>query len=256
MEWVSHLAGEPHGDAPVCVSPVLRSYCRALNDVLEDAPRQRLRPYLARTIGTSEDGLDEPRSWMALDWLIRIYAPSWLAAVGSTETANRLASLPLVIDAVRLKTALRALRFARRDMRVAWAATLGPARVTAWLPRAAGRVATGEAAWRSAGSPAWLALAAAVGVRKLACDKAGAICREIAGDAAATLTRQQRAAGGRSNNHGHVSAAIDPILDRLHESAFVLLEQMLPTEPLAGRSPNPPPELVPACLGMARSLVG
>lgn len=56
--------------------------------------------------------------------------------------------------------------------------------------------------------------------------------------------------------HDAAEQAGGPILDRLHESAFALLEQMLPTEPLAGRSPNPPPELVPACLGMARSLVG
>ena len=53
MEWVSHLAGEPHSDQPKCVSPVLRAICIALNDALDDEPRQRLRPYLARTIGTA-----------------------------------------------------------------------------------------------------------------------------------------------------------------------------------------------------------
>src|ERR1700683_5091819 len=58
MEWVSYLAGEPHGDEPACVSPVLRAFCTTLNDRLEDGPRQRLRPYLARTIGTVDDGLD------------------------------------------------------------------------------------------------------------------------------------------------------------------------------------------------------
>ena len=57
MEWVSYLAGEPHSDHPACVSPVLRAFCMTLNDSLEDTPRQRLRPYLARTIGTSDDGL-------------------------------------------------------------------------------------------------------------------------------------------------------------------------------------------------------
>ena len=45
MEWVSYLAGEPHSDDPACVSPVLRAFCMTLNDSLEDAPRQRLRPY-------------------------------------------------------------------------------------------------------------------------------------------------------------------------------------------------------------------
>ena len=56
MEWVSHLAGESHSDEPACVSPVLRAMCIALNDGLEHEPRQRLRPYLARTIGTVGDG--------------------------------------------------------------------------------------------------------------------------------------------------------------------------------------------------------
>ncbi len=36
------------------------------------SPRQRLRPYLARTIGPAEDGFDSTRSWLALDWLIRV----------------------------------------------------------------------------------------------------------------------------------------------------------------------------------------
>ena len=72
MEWVSYLAGEPHSDEPVCVSPVLRALCVALNDGLADEPRQRLRPYLTRTIGTAGrrpgsgarvdgDGLADPR---------------------------------------------------------------------------------------------------------------------------------------------------------------------------------------------------
>lgn len=35
MEGVSYLAGEPHGDQPACVSPVLRAFCTTLNDRLE-----------------------------------------------------------------------------------------------------------------------------------------------------------------------------------------------------------------------------
>src|ERR1700733_15836705 len=89
MEWVSHLAGEPHSDQPACVSPVLRAFCTTLNDNLEDGPRQRLRPYLTRTIGTADDGLDEARSWQAMDWLIRVYSPTWLELAGRSEVAQR-----------------------------------------------------------------------------------------------------------------------------------------------------------------------
>ena len=119
MEWVSHLAGEPHSDEPRCVSPVLRAYCTSLNDSLDDGTRQHLRPYLARTIGTMHDGLDEQRSWMALDWLIRTYAPTWLAAAGLTGAAHQLADLAPVTDASYLPEALLELQAARCDAHAA-----------------------------------------------------------------------------------------------------------------------------------------
>ena len=91
MEWVAHLAGERHSDQPDCVSPVVRALCVALNDGLNCPERQRLRPYLTRTIGTDADGLDESRAWMALDWLIGVYAPTWLRHAGLHDAAARLA---------------------------------------------------------------------------------------------------------------------------------------------------------------------
>ena len=141
MEWVSHLAGESHSDQPACVSPVLRAYCTSLNDSLDDEPRQLLRPYLARTIGTADDGLDEARSWMALDWLIRTYAPTWLAAADLTLSAHELADLAPVMDACDLQGALDELKVARRDARAGWSSALGAARPAAWAPWAAGRAA-------------------------------------------------------------------------------------------------------------------
>ena len=46
-ERVSDLAGEPHGDQPGCVGPAPRAFCTMLTDALEEAPRRRMRPYLA-----------------------------------------------------------------------------------------------------------------------------------------------------------------------------------------------------------------
>ena len=120
MEWVSYLAGEPHSDEPVCVSPVLRALCVALNDGLADAPRQRLRPYLTRTIGTAADGLDPARAWMAMDWLIRAYTPAWLQLTELTElnaAARALAERAPVIDETSLHGALAPLDRARRTTR-------------------------------------------------------------------------------------------------------------------------------------------
>jgi hypothetical protein len=69
MEWVSYIAGERHGDRPSCVSSVLRAFTMALNDTLEDAPRQRLRPYLARMVGTDQDGMDDLRRELIAAWI-------------------------------------------------------------------------------------------------------------------------------------------------------------------------------------------
>jgi hypothetical protein len=195
-EWVSYLAGERHSDDPACVSPVLRAYCTSLNDSLKDGPRQLLRPYLARTIGTADDGLDEARSWMALDWLIRTYVPTWSAAAGLSGAAHELADLAPVMRASELPGALVALKNARRDTHKAWSSSLGAARPAAWTPWAAGRAAAREAAWGSAGAAAWAAARVAVG--EIAGDRARAMARDIAGDAAATTARAARTSGGRA----------------------------------------------------------
>jgi len=231
MEWVSHLAGEPHTDEPACVSPVLRAFCTTLNDNLEDEPRQKLRPYLARTIGTAGDGLDEERSWMAMDWLIRTYAPAWLTPAGLTDSAERVVLLPPVHSGCDLPPALAALTEARRETRAAWSAALAAARAAAWSPWAAGRAAAREAAWGSAGAAAWAA--ARVEVGDIAGDRARALARDIAGDAAATTARDARAGASRADARAAAREALTPILDELRVSAFALLDRMLPTVPLA-----------------------
>ena len=230
MEWVSYLAGEPHSDQPACVSTVLRAFCTSLNDSLDDAPRQKLRPYLARTIGTADDGYDETRSWLAMDWLIRTYTPTWLAAAGLNALALELAELPEIAASTDLQPALVALNGARRDTRAAWSAALGAARAAAWAPWAAGRAAAREAAWGSAGAAAWSAARVAVG--DIAGDRARAVAREIAGDAAATIARAARAGAGRSEARDAARAAIAPTLEQLQRSAFELLDRMLPTAPV------------------------
>jgi hypothetical protein len=226
MEWVSYLAGEPHSDEPACVSPVLRAFCIALNDGLDAAPRQRLRPYLARTIGTAGDGLDETRSWMAMDWLIRVYAPAWLELAGLTDAAAGLTALPAVVEAPDLHPALSALELARRAARSAWTEALG-ARCMPW---AAGRAAAREAAWGSATAAAWAA--ARLGVGDIAGDRARAAARAAAADAAAATTREARTVTERTAARDAARAALAPTLDALNGSALVLLDRMLPTETL------------------------
>ncbi len=181
MEWVSHLAGEPHSDQPRCVSPVLRALCIALNDGLDDGPRQRLRPYLARTIGTSDDDLDPARSWLAMDWLIRLYAPTWLLAAGLFTSAEALRLLAPILDETSLHATLPALERARRDAHSARCQE----RTAPW---AAARTAARETAWGCAGAAAWAA--ARVGVGDIAGDRARAAARAAAADAATIVARE------------------------------------------------------------------
>jgi hypothetical protein len=237
MEWVSHLAGEPHSDEPACVSPVLRAFCLALNDGLEDAPRQRLRLYLGRTIGTAGDGLDPMRAWMAMDWLIRTYTPAWLSLAGLTDSADRLRSLREVAAVEDLDAALEALRFARQRARSAW--RTGP---PAWLaPGVIARATARETAWATAAAAAWAAARAGVG--DIAGDRARAAARAAAGDAAAAVARTARAGAGRAATQAAARAALAATLEELQEAAFALLDRMLPLMPLASPVIEDPDEL-------------
>jgi hypothetical protein len=98
MEWIAELTGEPHTDRPRSTSEVAAEYVRHFNDVLADGPRQRLRPYLARMIGTAGDGLDELRAWSSALRLTRECLPVALDAahleplLGDDVSAARVAA--------------------------------------------------------------------------------------------------------------------------------------------------------------------
>jgi len=241
MEWVSYLAGEPHGDQPSCVSPVLRAFCIALNDGLDDVPRQRLRPYLTRTIGTADDGFDDARAWLAMDWLIRAYTPTWLSAAGLADPSEGLRSLPTVSAGAELPAALDALRYARQQARTAFGRRPG-----AWLTSGvAARAAAREMAWAAAAAAAWAAARAGVG--ETAGDRARAAARAAAGDAAAVMARVARAGAGRAAGRDAARAALAPTLETLEQSVFALLDRMLPTAalgPLPAEDPGRPHALV------------
>jgi hypothetical protein len=198
LEWVSYLAGEPHSDSPECVSHLLTSFCREFNDVLDDDRRQRLRPYLARTIGTRDDGLDEQRSWLAMDWLIRTYAPAWLSLAGLDAAAGRLRGLPPVLAAENVERAIGDLASARIEAAIAWAID-GDVAIDA----------VGDAAWRAA----WHAAREAID---------GDAARDAAGDAAGDAVFWAAATADRD--------ALRPTVIALQDSAFDLLDRMLPTE--------------------------
>ena len=224
MEWVAHLAGEPHSDEPKCVSPVLRAFCISFNDDLDDVTRQRLRPYLARTIGTDADGRDEERAWMAMDWLVRVHTPTWLALAGLDDDARRLRTLPPVVARDELSVAHEALQRVRGDARAAWSTGRRGSRLFAW---SAGRVASREVAWASAAGAAWAA--ARLGVGDIVGDRVRVAARATAGDAAGAYVRAREGRATRAAARMAATSILRPTIEQLQRSGFELLDRMLPT---------------------------
>jgi hypothetical protein len=80
MEAVAWLAGEPHSDHPSCACPVIGSFMRSWNDALpdDDTRTRLLRPLLPLILNTRNIAVELERSYLALDWLVRVNLPEWL----------------------------------------------------------------------------------------------------------------------------------------------------------------------------------
>jgi hypothetical protein len=158
MEWVAHIAGEPHTDAPRAVSPVLAAFARTLNDALDDDARQRLRPYLARMIGTSGDGWDPWRTEACAEWLAGECAPAMLAHAGvpardvAAARARARRAEPDRVDGARHATRAAA-RTAGWDAALAAVRAGGGDEERAHAALRIVRDATWVAAWRDGPSP-------------------------------------------------------------------------------------------------------
>ena len=133
MEAVSYVAGEPWSDKPACACPVISAFLRSWNDGLPtDAERDRLlKPLIPSLVDTkSTMAVEERRSYMALDWLVRVYTPKFLDLVPTLAPhAKALRDLEEIADlagAAAAGTLTAAAGDAARD--AAWAA----ARDAAW----------------------------------------------------------------------------------------------------------------------------
>lgn len=133
MEAVAWWAGRDHTDAPPCVSVVLRTFGIRLNDALPDERRQGLKSLIPALVGTADDGLDEARSYMALDWLVRTYTPAWLDLAGLGAEAQALRGLRRIVDLVAATDIGPVVRSARSAARsVARSAAPSAAWSAAW----------------------------------------------------------------------------------------------------------------------------
>jgi len=89
MELASQMAGEPWGDHPACVSPLMGHYVRRTNDSAPDDIRQGLLPIVPLLIGTDAAD-DQARGLLAADWVVRTSIPTWLDLAGLVDHAAGL----------------------------------------------------------------------------------------------------------------------------------------------------------------------
>lgn len=151
MEVVSFLAGEGFTAAPECASPVLTSFTVSVNDQWDSVQRQKLVPFLPRMVGTRGDGQDEARALLALDWLVRTYAPAFLDLAGLSVEAEALRGLRRIVDVASAEAAVPVVRVGRDKASAARDAFRAAARAAAGdAARAAARDAASDAAWAAA----------------------------------------------------------------------------------------------------------
>jgi hypothetical protein len=79
MEAVAWVAGEPPSYQPECASPVIAGFLDTLEFCSNAKERQQLKQFIPKLIGTAANNAVElRRSWMALDWTVRVLDPAWL----------------------------------------------------------------------------------------------------------------------------------------------------------------------------------
>jgi hypothetical protein len=74
------IAGEPFGDRPRSVSPMIGAFMRAYNDAIDDQRRQDLYDYAARVIGTRDSlEIEQRRIERCSAWIADMYSRrNWL----------------------------------------------------------------------------------------------------------------------------------------------------------------------------------
>lgn len=242
LEAVSVIGGEKFSDRPRSVSPVIAAFLKDWNDELEDDARQELKKFIPRIAGSvlTQD-IEEFRTWLTVDWLVRVQAPVWLNAADLREFAQALADQDPVVfpDQARavqklLDEAAAYANVGARDLSQQW----GEAGEEAWAK-------VGPKSWESAGNGVKMAVrratnlghkaalaASGIGLRSAARDAAAEVACDCAWDAAFILAwRAALPVGGFNTGEAAAKAAeaLRPPAEELQAKQFELLETLLST---------------------------
>lgn len=123
VEAAAYLAGLGHSVRPYGVCAII---CQVMHVWSDHLPNNRIRtrllvpllPTILNTRAAAE--IMVRRSWMAVDWLVRVYTPAWLELAGLAAHASALRALTPIVDAASgeaSKGVTRAARAAWDDAR-------------------------------------------------------------------------------------------------------------------------------------------
>jgi hypothetical protein len=229
MEAVAFVAGEPWSDHPRCACPVIGDFLRSWNDSIpdEDNRTRLLGPLIPRLVGSKSTPVIElRRSYLALDWLVRVQTPAWLELAGLKDHADLCRRLGELRDEASCELATETVRGAACAANAAWDAARAAAWDAAWAAAwaaawDAARAAARAAAWAAAGDAARDAAWAAAWDAILAAARDAAWVAAWAAAWAAARDAAWAAAG---------AAAVDrlrPTVEQLQTSALELVDRML-----------------------------
>ena len=252
MEAAAFVAGEPWSDSPGCTCPVIGAFMRGWNDGLpsDDDRTRLLLPLVPKIIGTTgSPALEERRSLMAADWLVRVHTPVLFRLAGLRDQAATLEALAEITSADQASTLRGSLEAICDDVfevapsalivAVGWAAGAG---ATAAAEVACNTAITAvAAAAKSAGKAAGRIATAAVADAAVVAEDAGEAVSaakdalrvqldEDADDAAAVDAAVEAADAAYWSEVAAAAAAENALKDtvtELQQSALVLVERMI-----------------------------
>ena len=212
VEAAAYLAGLEHSVRPHGVCSIICLVMHAWNDHLpNDALRTRLLvPLLPKILDTyAPPEMMLRRSWMAVDWLVRVYTAAWLELAGLAAHASALRALTPIVDMASAEASKEATRAAR----------------TAWDGgEAAARDAAREGNWAAVWDAAWEdAMYAALSVAGYAAREAVRDAARYAGLGTADIVNWDPA---RDGAWVAMTRKLTPTVRTLQASAVDLVERM------------------------------
>jgi hypothetical protein len=108
MELASMLAREPFSDHPQSVCPVIGSFLRSYNDLIDDRRRQDLYAYAAKVVGSrATERVQRARTERLAEWALELRGRRWTRLVfpgGWRLTTNPDVAVRRALSAVHRNT--------------------------------------------------------------------------------------------------------------------------------------------------------